>query len=134
MSTGNHFFFFFAVSLLFDVVCCAQHLVSVSRFLFFFYISCRLETKIPKIIANLQMNVDLLTTRGLFLVKLLPVMHNHFIIFFLFRHPIGRCVLILLLLRSDVATLWSGVQQATRLTTWTRGCVCCTCIFIIHFF
>lgn len=28
------------------------------------------------------MNVDLLTTRGLFLVKLLPVMHNHFIIFF----------------------------------------------------
>lgn len=80
------------------------------------------------------MNVDLLTTRGLFLVKLLPVMHNHLIIFFLFRHLIGRCVLILLLLRSDVATLWSGVQQATRLTTWTRGCVCCTCIFIIHVF
>lgn len=79
------------------------------------------------------MNVDLLTTGGLFLVQLLPVMHNHFH-FFLIRHPIGHCVLILLLLRSDVATLWSGVQQATRLTTWTRGCVCCTCIFIIHFF
>lgn len=60
-------------------------------------------------------------------------MHNHFH-FFLFRHPIGRNVLILLLLRSDVGTLWSGVQQATRLTTWTRGCVCCTCIFITHFF
>lgn len=67
MSTGNHFIYFLAVSLLFDVVCCAQYLVYVSRFLFFFYISCRLETKIPKIIANLHMHVDLLTTRGLFL-------------------------------------------------------------------